>query len=392
MTTAPNPDDSRSMSGLIALALGTFALGIAEFGMMGILGDVADGIGVSIVDAGHLISAYSLGVAIGSPALIVFRRLPLKRLMQILAAMIFAGNLATAVAPGFTTLLMARLLSGLPHGAYFGAGAIVAQRLARQGRGAQSVAVMVAGMTVANVIGVPAATFLCNLIDWRMVFAVVALFGMLALVFITKRVPYLDPLPDTGVKGQFRFLRNPAPWLIFAGVFFGQASVYCWFSYIEPIMTDIARFTVADMTWIMMLAGLGMVFGNALAGKLADRHRASLVTACIAGSLIIIMPAIYLCAPMKIPSLVLMFLATAGLFGIGGPLQYLIVRYAKGGEMLGGAGIQIAFNVSNAMSATLGGMAIHHGLGLASPAAIGAPLALVGTIALAILYRRYDRR
>lgn len=392
MTTVLNPDNSQSMRGLTALALGTFALGIAEFGMMGILGDVADGIGVSIVNAGHLISAYSLGVAIGAPALIVFRRMALKRLMIILAAMIFAGNLATAVAPGFTSLLMARLLSGLPHGAYFGAGAIVAQRLAAQGRGAQSVAVMVAGMTVANVVGVPAATFLCNLINWRITFAVVALFGMLALISITKYVPYLAPLPDTGIKGQFRFLRNPAPWLIFAGVFFGQASVYCWFSYIEPIMTDIACFTVADMTWIMMLAGLGMVFGNALAGKLADRYRASLVTACIAGSLIVIMPAIYLCAPMKIPSLVLMFLATAGLFGIGGPLQYLIVRYAKGGEMLGGAGIQIAFNVSNAMSAILGGTAIHLGLGLASPAAIGAPLALVGTIALVILYRRYDRR
>lgn len=140
---------------LIALAIGTFALGIAEFAMMGILGDVADKLGVSIVSAGHLISAYSGGVAIGAPALIFLRKLPLRRLMLLLAALIAAGNAFAAIAPNYWTLLVARFISGLPHGAFFGAGAIVCSRLSSPGHGAQAVAVMVGGMTLANLVGVP---------------------------------------------------------------------------------------------------------------------------------------------------------------------------------------------------------------------------------------------
>lgn len=375
------------VKGIFSLAIGTFALGIAEFGMMGILGDVADGIGVGIVEAGHLISAYSLGVAVGAPALIIMRRMPLKQLMLLLAAIIFAGNLLAALSPEYHVLLAARFLSGLPHGAFFGAGAIVCSRLATEGQGAAAVAVMVGGMTIANVVGVPLATFVSNVLSWRMAFGIVSLFGALAYAGMRIWLPSLAPLPDNGFKGQFRFLRHLAPWLIYTGVFFGQASVYCWLSYIEPVMTDVARFSGSAMTWIMMLAGAGMVTGNALSGKLADRHGAALVTGCIAAGLVFVMAAVYFCASMQIPSLILCFMATAGLFGIGGPLQYLIVRYAKGGEMLGGAGIQIAFNVSNAFSASVGGIAINHGLGLASPALVGIPFAIIGAASLLILYR-----
>ena len=193
-------------------------------------------------------------------------------------------------------------------------------------------------------------------------------------------LPFLEVSPDNGVKGQFRFLRGTAPWLIYGGVFFGQAGVYWWLSYIEPIMTGVTGFSPADMTWVMMLVGLGMVVGNALSGRLADRYHASLVCGFIAVAMVVVMPLIYFCSGYKVPSLVLSFLAAAALFGIGGPLQYLIVRFAKGGEMLGGAGIQIAFNVSNAFSAAIGGAAINHGLGIASPALIGGPFAIVGAI------------
>lgn len=375
--------------GLVALAIGTFALGIAEFGMMGILGDVARGVDVNIVEAGHLISAYSLGVAIGAPMLIFLHKLPLRRLLLILSLLICLGNTLAALAPTYGVLLGARLLSGLPHGAFFGAGAIVCSRLAEPGKGAQAVAVMVGGMTVANVAGVPAATLVSNLFNWRMAFGIVALFGLLALAGIRAWIPKLAPVPDTGIKGQFRFLRSAAPWLIYAGVFFGQASVYCWLSYVEPIMTNVTGFTSSGMTWIMMLAGIGMVTGNALAGKFADRYGAARVCGILAASMIVVMPLLYFCSGMKMPSLVLMFVATAALFGIGGPLQYLIVRFAKGGEMLGGAGIQIAFNVSNAVSAALGGLAIHHGFGLASPALVGVPFAIVGTAALFTLRRKF---
>ena len=250
---------------------------------------------------------------------------------------------------------------------------------------------MVGGMTLANLGGVPLVTFFSNLLNWRFAFGVLALVGMLALGAMALWLPRMSPLPDSGLKGQFRFLRSRAPWLIYAGVFFGQASVYCWFSYIDPIMTEVTGFSAGAMTWVMMLAGAGMVAGNALSGKLADRYGAARVSGTIALLLIAVMTGVYFSVHIKVLSLVLMTFATAGLFGVGGPLQYLIVRYAKGGEMLGGAGIQIAFNVSNAVSATIGGAAIHAGLGLASPAMIGVPFAAIGAAALFLLVRSESR-
>lgn len=373
---------------LTALALGTFALGIAEFGMMGILGDVARGLDVDIVAAGHFISAYSLGVAVGSPLLIALRRMPLRKLMLLLAAAICIGNLATALAPDYGSMLVVRFLAGLPHGAYFGAGAIVCSRIAAKGHGAQAVAVMVGGMTVANLVGNAGATFISNAFSWRLAFGCVSFIGLLAFLAIRTQVPVLEALPDSGLRGQFRFLRSAAPWLIYAGVFFGQASVYCWLSYMEPILTQVTGFSSSAMPFIMVIAGAGMVVGNFMAGRLSDRYPAALVTGLIATAMIVVMPALYFCSSLRIPELLLMFLATAGLFGIGGPLQYIIVHYAKGGEMLGGAGIQVAFNVSNAMSAWVGGMVINLGFGLASPAIAGIPFAIIGATALLLLYRR----
>lgn len=373
---------------LLSLAFGTFALGIVEFGMMGILNDIASDLRIGIVKAGHLISAYSAGVAVGAPSLLLFRKLPLRRLMLMLAALIAIGNAMVAMAPNYGSLLAARFIAGLPHGAFFGAGAIVCSRLADPGKGASAVAVLVGGMSVANLVGVPSFTFLCHIASWRLPFGIVAVVGVLTFIAIKCWVPVMSPLPDYGVRGQFRFLRHPEPWLIYAGVFFGQASIYCWLSYINPIMTEVTGFSESSMTLIMVLVGAGMVLGNYCAGRLSDCYSASLVTAVIAMLIIVLMPMIYLFATYKIPSLILAFIATGLLFGLGGPLQYLIVRYAKGGEMLGGAGIQIAFNVSNASAAALGGAVIRLGFGLASPALAGVPCAIIGAIALFTLYRR----
>ncbi len=371
---------------LLSLAFGTFALGIAEFGMMGILSDISTDLQISIVKAGHLISAYSAGVAVGSISLLLLRRMPLRQLMLLLAAFIALGNAMVALSPGYGYLLAARFISGLPHGAFFGAGAIVCSRLADKGKGASAVAVLVGGMTVANLVGVPGFTFACQLLSWRLPFGIVALTGLITFIAIRSWVPVLAPLPDTGMKGQFRFLSKLEPWLIYAGVFFGQASVYCWLSYIAPVMTEVAGFSEASMTFIMVLVGAGMVFGNFYAGRLADRYPASLVTAIIATMIIVLMPMMYVFASDKIPSLLFAFVAPGLLFGLGGPLQYLIVRYARGGEMLGGAGIQIAFNVSNAFAAAMGGAVIRHGFGLASPALAGVPCAVIGAAALYYLY------
>ncbi|MDE6135329.1 MAG: MFS transporter, partial [Muribaculaceae bacterium] len=306
-----------------------------------------------------------------------------------LTAFIAIGNTAAALSPGYVALLVARFVSGLPHGAFFGAGAIVAARLSRPGQGATAVAVMVGGMTVANLVGVPGATWLSTAFSWRYAFSVVAISGLLACVAVRAFVPPMSAVPDTGFRGQFAFLKRRAPWLVYAGVFFGQMSVYCWFSYINPVMTEVAGFSDSAMTWIMVVCGAGMVFGNIASGWLADRHGAARVTAWIAVLIVAVMIAIYMCASFRIVSVLLAFVATACLFGLGGPLQYLIVRFSKGGEMLGGAGIQIAFNVSNALAAVVGGLAISHGLGMAGPALAGAPLAVIGAAALFNLSQNY---
>lgn len=379
-------------SGIVAMAVGTFALGIAEFAMMGILEDVADELRVSIDRAGQLITAYSLGVAIGAPLLVFMRKLPLRTVLLILTAVIAAGNALAAVSPDYYTLLCSRFVAGLPHGAYFGSAAIICTRLAAQGKGPAAVALMVTGMTVANVFGVPAATFVSTMFSWRLAFAIVALTGVLAFICIRVCVPLLSPLPDTGIKGQFRFLHCSAPWLIFGGVFFGQAAVYCWLSYVSPFMTGITGFSLIDMTWIMMLVGVGMVTGNLLAGNFASRYSPSMVSASIGATMIPVLALIYFCGGMPLPMLTLSFVASACLFGIGGPAQFMIVGFSKGGEMLGGAGIQIAFNVANACSAAIGGAAIHHGLGVDSTALIGIPFAAVGMICFLLLHKNYKNK
>ncbi len=376
--------------GLLALALGTFALGIAEFSMMGILNDVSASMGVSVRVAGHCISAYALGVSVGAMFLLFLRRYPLKTILIGLAAVITAGNLFAALAPGYSTLLIARFISGLPHGCYFGVGAIVAPKLVEEGHGATAVAVMVTGMTVANLVGVPAATAVSNALSWRWTFAMVAVAGGLTLIALSLWLPRIAPLPPVAnFRSQFSFLRHGAPWLILGGTFLGQGSVYTWFSYINPIMTDVAGFSENAMTWVMVVCGCGMVVGNLMSGRMSDRYAGGLVCGCIAFALVGVMPLTYFFAGNKVVSLILAFVACAGLFGIGGPLQYLIVRFAKGGEMIGGAAIQMAFNISNAVSAVIGGAAIHAGLGLASPALVGVPLAVVAGILLFVLHKRY---
>lgn len=377
---------------LVALALGTFALGISEFTMMGILSVVAQDLRVSIPRAGDFISAYSLGVASGAPFLLFMSRFPMKRIVLFLCCLIICGNMLAAFATGYAGLLAGRFISGLPHGAYFGVAAIMSTRLVGYGEKATAVAIMVTGMTVANVIGVPAATWLTSIAGWRAAFLMVSASGLLAFLGIHFEVPAMAPVGRGGkgaIKSQFVFLKSLAPWLIFAGTFLGQGGLYCWYSYVEPIMLNVAHFSPGSITFIMMLAGLGMVAGGLAAGRLADRYPAGLVTAIISVLVIPVLLLIYFDSQHRVLSLFLTFFGAAGIFALGGPLQYLIVRFSRGGEMLGGAGIQVAFNVSNAFSAWIGGCAINAGFGLTSPALVGLPLAVAAAAVLFFFHRRY---
>ena len=247
---------------LFALSLGTLALGIAEFVMMAILPYVATDLNISIATAGHLISAYALGVCAGAPALVLTRKFQLKNTLLWLVALIVIGNSMAAISPNYATMMIARFISGLPHGAYFGVGSIIASKLAKEGKSTEAISIMVAGMTIANLLGVPLGTSLSSLLSWRWVFGIVGIGGLAVLFYIWRWVPQVEKLPNTGFKGQFRFLKSGAPWLIIAGTMFGNGGIFCWYSYIHPLLTDVAGFPEASITLLMILAGLGMVCGN----------------------------------------------------------------------------------------------------------------------------------
>ena len=375
---------------LIALAFGTLGLGIAEFVMMGILPDVAHDFGISISQAGHFISAYALGVCVGAPMLILARKHPLKRILLILVTLIMVGNISAALAPNYWILLLARFISGLPHGAYFGVGSIVAEKLADKGKGSEAVSIMVAGMTIANLFGVPLGTSLSAAISWRVTFLLVGCWGMIILYYIWRWVPQIESLPDTGLKGQFRFLKSPAPWLLIGATLLGNGGVFCWYSYINPLLTHVSGFHPQSITFLMVLAGFGMVVGNLASGRLSDKYKpgrvAATVQACIFDTLLLI----FFLSSVSWLSVLLMCLCTAGLFALSSPQQVLLIRYSKGGEMLGAASVQVAFNLGNAIGAYSGGLALQAGLGYQYPALIGVPFAFAGFILLTVFHKKYE--
>lgn len=377
---------------LIALAFGTLGLGIAEFVMMGILPDVAAEMHVSIPKAGHLISAYAIGVCVGAPALILARKFPLKHILLALVALIMAGNIFAALSPNFWTLIAARFISGLPHGAYFGVASIVASKLADPGKGSAAVSIMIAGMTVANLFGVPLGTSLSNAISWRIPFLLVGAWGIVTLFYIWRWVPHVEGLPDTGLRGQFRFLKHLAPWLIIGATMFGNGSVFCWYSYINPLLTHVSGFNAESVSLLMILAGAGMVVGNLVGGRLSDIYMPGRVAMVTQGCIFVILISIFFFAGIGWLSALLMCCCTACLFAVSSPQQILLIRYSPGGEMLGAASVQVAFNLGNALGAYVGGLPLRAGLGYQYPALIAAPVALVGFSLLLVFYRRYERK
>ena len=375
---------------LIALAFGTLGLGIAEFTMMGILPYVARDLNISIPVAGHFISAYALGVCAGAPMLIVARKRPLKHILLVLMALMLVGNLGAAMAPDYWLLLAARFISGLPHGAYFGVASIVAGKLADEGKSSEAVSIMIAGMTVANLFGVPLGTSLSHMLSWRVTFLLVGCWGLIVLYYIWRWVPVIEGLKDTGFKGQCRFLKTPAPRMILGATALGNGGVFCWYSYITPLLTNVSGFSAESVTALMVLAGFGMVVGNLVSGRLSDRYTPGKVGTVVQGMICILLLMIFFLSPNPWCSAILMALCTAGLFAVSSPEQVLIIRVAPGGEMLGGACVQIAFNLGNAIGAYVGGLALSGGYRY--PALAGVPFALVGFVLFAVFYKKFQAK
>lgn len=375
---------------LFALSFGTFGLGVAEFSMMAILPYVAADMGVSIPTAGNFISAYAFGVCVGAPALVILRNRPLKWLLLLLASVMVVGNLCASLSPSYTTFLLSRFVAGLPHGAYFGVASIVAMKVAAEGKGASAVAAMVAGMTVANLAGVPLATFISHMLSWRMVFCFVTLWSLIVFVFIHRLVPDVGSLPHSTFRSQFLFLKHGAPWLILATTMMGNGGVFAWYSYVNPMLTDVSGFSDATVSPLMVLAGLGMVVGNAVGGLLSDRFSAGRVICAVQCLIILSLLGLFALAHVPFVAVALMMCATFGLFAVSSPQQTLIVRHAPGGELLGGACIQIAFNLGNALGAQVGGLPLRHGYGYTSPALVGAAVTAIGLLFVLTFIHRYE--
>ena len=345
---------------------------------------------IHIPEAGHLISIYALGVCAGAFSLILMHKYRPKKILIFLASIITIGAIIASVAPTYWLLLCARFIQGLPHGAYFGTATIVAVKMAKEGKGTKAVAMMCAGMPVANLVGVPIGTFLSHAFSWRVPFVSCILLGIMTMYMIHRWVPDVAALPNKGMKAQFHFLRSKAPWLIIAATFLGNGGILCWFSYISPLLQMEGGFSAASISLLMILAGGGMVVGNQVSALLADRFKPGRFTCYLQFLAAAALLLTFFLAPIGWVSVVLMFICCACLFGIGSPEQFLIVKHAKGGEMLGGCCIQGAFNLGNAMGAFLGGIPVAIGLGYNFPALIGVPMALAGAICLLIFHKKYE--
>lgn len=381
----------RKSTCLLPLALGTFGLGLTEFVMMGILPDTALAIKVSIPQAGSFISMYALGVVAGAVLLVVIARTkPLKTILLWLMSIFTIANLATAFVGNYHLFCAIRFIAGLPHGAFFGVGAISAGRLCEHGRENQAVATMVAGMTVANLLGIPFGTFISHNLSWRLTFLLIGLFGFVIVYSIIKLIPYLKPLPDNGFRGQFNFLKSIGPWLLIIAVIMGNGGIFCWYSYINPLLVKVSGIMPKYVSIVMVLAGAGMCIGNFLGGKLSDKFSPALVagmtqlTACIALLLI------FFFASNPIASIILMCVCTGCLFAVSAPQQVLLIENARGGEMLGASFSQISFNLGNAIGAFVGALPVKYGLGYQYTAIPGAFFAFIGFVMLFYFYRKYQ--
>jgi DHA1 family arabinose polymer transporter-like MFS transporter len=377
---------------LIALSLGGLTIGITEFVMMGILPDVASDLKVSIPIAGYLISAYALGVVIGAPLLVVMaRNYPPKKTLLILAAMLAFFNSLSIIVPNFEFFFLTRLLSGLPHGAFFGVGAVVASRLADKGKEAQAISVMFAGLTIANLIGVPIGTYIGHHLSWRYTFILIGFFGILTFISLYFWMPNLHSNDRVSMKKQMKLFKKIEAWLVILITAIGVGGLFCWISYIAPLLTDISGFDATSVPYILILAGAGMVVGNIIGGKLADTFPPdkTLITLFLIMALDLAM--VFLFSHIPYVSLFLVFSTGCISFTFIAPIQMLMIQIAVGAEMIASAAIQASFNIGNALGAFLGGMPLIAGFSYASPNLVGIGMSLMGVLFILLLVQRKKR-
>ncbi|MET9442773.1 MFS transporter [Streptomyces sp. NPDC006610] len=378
---------------LLALAVGAFGIGTTEFVMMGLLPDVADDLGVSVPSAGHLVSAYALGVVIGAPLLAAATaRLSRRTVLIGLMVLFVAGNCLSALAPDHHWLLAARLLSGLPHGAFFGVGAVVAASMVAPERRARSVSLMFLGLTVANIAGVPAATLMGQHFGWRATFLAVGVIGLAAIASLAALIPHDRPDAATvGLRGELATLKSLPMWLALGTTIAGFGALFSAYSYITPMLTDSAGYAESSVTLLLALFGVGATIGNLLGGRLTDRSlRGTLFGGLVSLMAVLVLFPVLMSAQWS-AALAVTLLGVAA-FVTGSPLQLMVMEKAAAAPSLASSANQAAFNLANAGGAWIGGVTLAAGHGPTSPATAGAGLAALGLAVAGVAWAVDGRR
>ncbi|AGB83789.1 TPA: MFS transporter [Serratia rubidaea] len=377
---------------LLALALSAFAIGTTEFVIMGLLPDVAGDLQVSIPAAGWLISGYALGVAIGAPIMaLLTASLPRKKTLLLLMAIFIVGNVMCALGYSYGFLMLARIITALCHGAFFGIGAVVAANLVAPNRRASAVALMFTGLTLANVLGVPLGTALGQALGWRSTFWAVALIGVASLLALYSKLPTVKDEAPTELKKELAALRGAGVWLSLLMTVAFAASMFTLFTYIAPLLTEVTGVSPQGVSWTLLLMGVGLTLGNILGGRLAD-WRLGVTLAGIFLAIALFAALFSWTSGALIPAEITLFLWAAASFAAVPALQINVVTYGKKAPNLISTLNIAAFNLGNALGAWLGGLVIARGLGLTAVPLAAAAMALTGLLLCLITFGRARRR
>ncbi|MDC4955957.1 MFS transporter [Acinetobacter baumannii] len=387
MTSNPSLSRSYSFLGVIlALAMGGFCIGTTEFVAMGLIQEIAQDLNVSIPEAGNFISAYALGVVIGAPIIAIScAKVPRKKLLLLLMLFYGIANASTALATTSETVLLSRFIAGLPHGAYFGVGALVAAQLANPNRRSTAVALIMMGLTIATVIGVPLATWIGQKFGWRSGFEFSAIIAFITLITIIVFVPNI-PVHDTAsVKNELAGLRNINIWLTLAVGAVGFGGMFSVYSYISPILTEYTHADISIVPFALAVWGIGMVIGGLVAGRFADKNLNKTIVGVLISSAITFLLVSFMMDHIY-TALIGLFLTGMTVIGLASTLQMRLMEVAGEAQSLAASLNHSAFNLANALGAYLGGWVLTHNLGWLAPIQIGSILSLGGLAILLIAF------
>jgi DHA1 family inner membrane transport protein len=386
------PQPRHASLATLALILGGVAIGTTEFVTMGLLPDIAAGVGVDIPTAGHTISAYAAGVVIGAPLLALLAATwPRKALLIGLMAAFTIGNVLSAVAPSYGLLVASRLIAGLPHGAFFGVAALVAVDLAVRGQAGRAVGKVMLGIPIANVLGVPGATWLGQNLGWRSAYWLVAIIGVATVALIGYAVPHLPRDRTRTVRNELSALTSLQVWLTLGVAAVGFGGMFAMYSYIAPTVTEVTGLPASAVPIFLLVFGASGFVGNLVGGRLGDWSVIRSVVIGMAG-LGIGLALFALAAPYAIAALVVLFLVGVLTAVLVINLQLRLMQVAGTAQTLAAASNHAALNVANALGAYLGGVVIAAGWGYTAPSWVGVGLAALGLgiLAVSVLVHRRD--